>query len=488
MGKYDHLVDFLPREMEFWGVPGFSYGFWQNGEVLAKGGFGYRDTEKTLPCDADTLYGIASCSKSFNSCLIAILVDEGILDYDRPIREYIPDFQMYDPVATRDCTLRDMLAHRTGLAPHEAMWPDPNSTKADLVRRLRYLKPNAPFRSVAQYNNTIYSAIGGIAEIVTGKSWESLIEEKIFKPLGMTNSLLSAHKMYEQPNHAQGHWDWEDGKGPVPVGPWEMDVAGGACGVCSSVNDMEKWLRMHLNNGMFEGRRIVSEKNMREMHSQQAFMPMYPWSSTEIDADGCYGMAWFIQQYRGHKWIWHTGEIEGFCTIEGMVPDIGLTCFLAMSVHKPLNMPLLCSTLYTVFDELLGAEKVDWFERMHAWKGRYAGFHYHWNVDLFEGMPAPVQGTKPSHPLSAYVGDYFHPGYGTYSVEEKEGKLRMRYKDMIVLMEHYHYDVWKGIRFKEDTTVLTAPVTFVTDPYTGGIGSFILPIEPTVEPAVFVRK
>ena len=146
--------------MEYWGIPGFSYGVMKDGKVLTKGGCGYRDVEKKLPADENTLYGIASCSKSFNSCLIAMLVDDGILDYDRPIREYIPEFAMYDEFATRDCTLRDMLTHRTGLAPHEAMWPDPGITKRDLLMRLRYLKPNAPFRTVTQYNNTIYSAIG----------------------------------------------------------------------------------------------------------------------------------------------------------------------------------------------------------------------------------------------------------------------------------------------------------------------------------------
>ena len=482
---YSKLFDFLPAEMEYWGIPGFSYGVMKDGKVLTKGGCGYRDVEKKLPADENTLYGIASCSKSFNSCLIAMLVDDGILDYDRPIREYIPEFAMYDEFATRDCTLRDMLTHRTGLAPHEAMWPDPGITKRDLLMRLRYLKPNAPFRTVTQYNNTIYSAIGSIAEVVTGESWESLIENRIFKPLGMDASMLSARKMYEQPNHAQGYWNWEDGRGAVPVEPWEMDVAGGACGVVSNVEDMFKWLTLHLNEGVYQGKRLVSEKNMREMHHMQAPMHMFPWRFPEVDTDGSYGMAWFIQHYRGRKFVWHTGEIEGFCTLEGFLPDENIVIMLAMNVHKPLNMPILMTSCYTVFDRLLGDPAVDWGERLHQWNGKYDAFYYHWDVDLFKDKPAPVAGAGTTHPLSAYTGAFHHPGYGTYHVEEKDGELVLRFKDMPVRMEHWHYDVFKAHRIKEDTTVLTAPISYYMDPFTGDIAGFTLQIEPTVEPAVF---
>lgn len=111
---YDKLFDFLPAEMEYWGIPGFSYGVMKDGKVLAKGGYGYRDVEKKLPADEKTLYGIASCSKSFNSCLIAMLVDDGLLDYDKPIREYIPEFEMYDPFASKEVALRDMLHNFPG--------------------------------------------------------------------------------------------------------------------------------------------------------------------------------------------------------------------------------------------------------------------------------------------------------------------------------------------------------------------------------------
>lgn len=314
-----------------------------------------------------------------------------------------------------------------------------------------------------------------------------MIETRIFEPLGMKDSMLSAHKMYEQPNHAQGYWNWEDGRGAVPVGPWEMDVANGACGVVTNIEDMFKWLTLHLNEGVYEGRRLVSQKNMIEMHHPQAPMHMFPWRFPEVEMDGSYGMAWFIQYYRGRKFVWHTGEIEGFCTLEGFLPDQNIGIMLAMNIHKPLNMPLLMTTCYTVFDQLLDDEPIDWSERLHKWNGIYDAFYYHWDVDLFKGKPDPVQGTKLSHSLSDYTGSFNHPGYGTYSVEEKDGKLILHYKDMLVPMEYWHYDVFKAIHIKEDTTVLTAPISYYIDPFSGEIDGFTLQIEPTVEPATFKR-
>jgi len=485
--QVDELFNFLPKEMEFWGIPGFSYGVVRDGEVIARGGYGYRNIERKLPATPETLYGIASCSKSFTSCLLAILVDEGLLDFDVPIRHYIPEFALYDPVATEQVTLRDMLTHRTGLAGHDGMWPNPSIDRHEFMMRLRYLKPNASFRSVTQYSNTIYSFLGHVAEVVTGETWENLIRERIFKPLNMDSSLLSAHEMYQQPNHAQGYWNWEDGRGLVPVEPWEMDVAAPACGVVSNIDDMLKWITMHINKGEYDGKRIVSEKNMNEMHSLQAPIHMFPWRYPEIDPDGCYGLGWFIQYYRGHKWVWHTGEIEGFCTLQGFLPDEKIGIMLAMNVHKPLNMPLLATTCYTVFDRLLGYEPVDWATRLHQWKGKYEAFHYHWDVDLFKGKPDKVKGTSPSHPLKDYTGAFHDPGYGTLYIEEKDDGLIMRFKDMIVPLEHWHYDVFKAHRIKEDTTVLTAPVSYFIDPFSGKIAGFTLQMEPTVEPVVFKR-
>ena len=160
--------EFVNRELQWWNVPGVTLGICQGGKTIQTDGFGYRDIGKKLPMTGDTLGGIASCSKSFCSAVIASLVDEGVLDYDRPVHEYLPELEFYDPTATRECTLRDMLCHRTGIVGHDAMWPDAAITRKEYLRRIRFLEPNKPFRYEAQYSNTIYNLIGIIAEEVTG--------------------------------------------------------------------------------------------------------------------------------------------------------------------------------------------------------------------------------------------------------------------------------------------------------------------------------
>lgn len=169
---------FVKREMEYWNIPGLAVGVIKDGDILLEKGYGYRNLETKEPMTPYTLQGIASCSKSFTSAVLASLVDEGILDYDQPVSEYIPDFALMDPVATKEATIRDMLYHRTGLAGHDGMWPLKGVSREEYMHRLRYLQPNKPFRSTTQYSNVIYNLLGCIAERVTQKTWEELVEER----------------------------------------------------------------------------------------------------------------------------------------------------------------------------------------------------------------------------------------------------------------------------------------------------------------------
>ena len=138
--------EFVNRELQWWNVPGVTLGICQGGKTIQTDGFGYRDIGKKLPMTGDTLGGIASCSKSFCSAVIASLVDEGVLDYDRPVHEYLPELEFYDPTATRECTLRDMLCHRTGIVGHDAMWPDAAITRKEYLGHTVNFKTRKHFK------------------------------------------------------------------------------------------------------------------------------------------------------------------------------------------------------------------------------------------------------------------------------------------------------------------------------------------------------
>lgn len=477
--------DFVLEEMAYWKVPGLAIGAIHNGNVTLLRGYGKKNLADNAPVTPDTQFGIASCSKSFTSGLIAMLVDEGRLDYDTPVKEYMPGFEMYDPIATAQMTLRDMLCHRTGLPAHDALAFVDTISREELSRRLRYVQPNKPFRSVAQYNNLIYAMSGHVAERVTGRTWDDLIRERIFMPLGMTNSNTSVKDMVKAPDYATPYIDPGEGLPVREMAIWNVDLAGPAAAINTSARDMLKWLQLHIQNGVWEGAQLISERNMAEMHTPITQFDAWPWSFSEILPRTGYGMAWFIEQYRGNPLHWHTGEIEGYCSIEAVMPQARAGFVLLMNLHKPC-IPIIKTLLYTMLDNVLGLPAVDWSARFHAAKGKFKAFYYHWDANLLPDPPVP--GTSLSHEPEAYVGLYHNPGYGDFEIRHKNGMFTGVYRNCEQVMEHYHYDTFKVPDIKEDTIFLTAPLTFHINPYTGDFDRLSITLEPELAPIVFMKK
>lgn len=467
-------------DLKYWNIPGFAVAVCQNNELIYSKGFGYRNLTTKEPMTPETLGGIASCSKSFTSAVIASLVDEGVLDYDTPVVKYMPDFRLYDELATKEVTLRDMLYHRTGLAPHDAMWPDPTITREEYIYRMRFLKPNKPFRSVTQYNNTVYNLIGCIAERVTGKTWENLVQERILDPLEMKRTTLTVTDMRKDSNFAIGYFEKERGKDVEEMDPWTMDVGAPAAGVNSCCVEMLNWIQMHIDNGLYKGKRLFSEHVMEEMHKGVVDLGMFPWKCEELPLGyGYYGMAWKSVFYRGLPFIFHTGEIEGYCTLEGFLPTKNLGMMLLVNKHKP-SAPFISTMSYKIIDEALGLPSVDWSARLRGFDGIFEGIHYDWKVDLMKDV-IPVSNTKLSHDEEAYVGSFMSDAYGKIEVVYEDSKFFMIYKGWKKLMEHVHYDTFKINELKEDTIYITMPMTYHYDEMTGKIDGFFLKLEPEVD-------
>lgn len=476
---------FVKREMEYWNIPGLAVGVIKDGEILLEKGYGYRNLETKEPMTPYTLQGIASCSKSFTSAVLASLVDEGILDYDQPVSEYIPDFALMDPVATKEATIRDMLYHRTGLAGHDGMWPLKGVSREEYMHRLRYLQPNKPFRSTTHYSNVIYNLLGCIAERVTQKTWEELVEERIFKPLGMERSCLTVKEMRQDPDYATGYFERERGKKLLEMPPWEMGVGAPAAAVNTCAHEMLKWLKLHLDMGVYEGRRLFSEQVMYEMHKGAVPMNLFPWKCEEIPESGMYGMAWKSFIYRGMPFVFHTGEIEGYCTMQAMIPGKKIGIILLVNRHKPCS-PFLSTMAYTIIDHLLNLPEIDWAERLHAYDGVFGGTHYNWKVDLMPGEP--VEHTELSHKLEEYTGVYENPAYGELKVELVKNGLYLHFKDWLLPMEHFHYDTFRVRGVKEDTIFITMPMTYHYEELTGKVDGFSLKLEPEVAPVWFAKR
>lgn len=443
-------ISTIENQLNYWKVPGASIAVIKDGRLWDSFGVGYRNINKNLTADKDTQFGIASCSKSMTSALIAILVDKGLLDYDEPVTAYAPKLVMNDPMA-KDMTLRDMLCHKTGFGTHDAIWPG-DRTRDDLAESLRYIKPCTDFRGKAIYSNVMYAMAGYVAECVAGEPWDVLMHKYIFTPLGMTRTNCSANVMKKDENYSM---PYRYGNGSCnELNVWNVDLAGPAASVNSTANDMAKWLMMHIAGGRAEdGTVIIQPETFKEMHSVQSQF------EDSVDFFKCmdYSMGWKRGEYRGFEFHKHTGKIEGYSSIQAFLPKEGIGVAILTNLHSP-TVPFMYGSLYTILDELLGEECEDWPSKFHGDELPKEQDYNDCSANYFK--EEQVLGTKPSLSINEYVGTYHDKGYGTLEILEMNNELFMHYRDMEIPLKHYHYDTFQADNVLEDILLITLPVSF----------------------------
>ena len=341
--------DFITETMADWQVPGLAVGVIRNGEVVLARGFGYRDREARLPVTEHTTMAIGSNSKSFTVTLLAMLADEGRLEWDRPVREYLPDFRLYDDFATAEMTPRDLVTHQSGLPRHDNMWYGRPRTRAELFRKLQYLEPNASFRSRYQYQNLMFMAAGHLAERITGTDWHRLIDERIFKPLGMDRSNTSVRESPQSGDYALPYVLHDGALQRIPFR--NLDPMGPAGSINSNVTEMLAYIQTHLDNGVFAGRRIISEENAARMQQPQFAMPGQP-EFTEL-GQVSYGLGLRVGSYRGRKMVTHGGGVDGFVSTMSWLPHERIGVIVLGNRSGGMN-PVPVIVAYNIYDRLLG--------------------------------------------------------------------------------------------------------------------------------------
>jgi len=451
----------------------------KGGKVVFSRGFGYRDVKSKAPVDADTIFAIGSASKAFCSMAVGLLVDEGKLEWDKPVREYMPDFKLMDSFASERMTPRDLLCHRSGLPRHDLMWYSSPLSRKEIYQRLRYLEPNRDFRTHFQYQNLMYLTAGYLVEVVSGLTWEQYTQRGVFKPLGMKRSNFSVEDTKKADNYALPYMTKEHQPKETPFR--NIDAVGPAGSINSCLNDMTKWVMLHLGKGSYKGRQVISEGSIGQMHTPTMPVPSSFFSEIgefkEI-GDINYGLAWFMHSYRGPKLIHHGGNIDGFSSLISFMPDEDMGVVVLTNQNSSM-LPFLLT--FTLYDRLLGLSPIDWHQRM---------------LDIVKkGEEAEKKGeqkneelrhkdTKPSHALEAYTGEYVHPGYGPFKVTLKDGELKGLVNALELDMPHYHYDTFSGKT--EALEGMELKISFTTDA-DGNIASLSLPIEPNVKDIVFTR-
>jgi CubicO group peptidase (beta-lactamase class C family) len=474
------LADFekiVERGLKELNAPGVAMAVVKDDEVIFAKGFGYRDVEKKIPMTADTLVAIGSASKAFTTFAMGVLVDEGKLEWEKPVRNYIPWFRLYDTFAGERLTPRDLVTHRSGLPRHDLSWyNDYEASREEFVRRLAYLKPSADLREKFQYNNLMFLTAGYLVEVLTDEKWEDAIRAYVFKSLGMKRTNFSVEDSQKDADFALPYREREGKIEQIPFR--NITNIGPAGSINSSVNEMSHWLLVHLNGGKFEGKQIIGPQTLEDMHL--AHMPTGSTPAIPEVTPADYGLGWFVDTYRGHRRVHHGGNIDGFSALVSMLPQDGVGFVVLVNKNGAALTELL--TRHAT-DLILGLEPKDWIGE--AVKRKAKGEEVEKEAKQ-KKHTRRKPGTKVAHELKEYTGDYVHPGYGDLKVFLKNKELYFNYNAITTPLEHWHYETFNGKRV-DDPTFADMKLTFRTD-VNGYVASLEAPFEPTLDAILFKKK
>jgi CubicO group peptidase (beta-lactamase class C family) len=312
----DGVDEFVAAQMKEWKTPGVAVAVIQGDTVILSKGYGLRDIEKQLPVTPQTLFAIGSITKSFTVTTLGTLSDEGKLDWDKPVRDFLPKFQLNDAVASDRATPRDLVSHRTGLPRHDLLWYGSPLSRKELFERLRYLEPSKDFRQLYQYNNLMFMTAGILVEELTGVKWEDAVRKRIFEPLGMRASNFSVNDSQHAADFAQ---PYREAKEQITLVPFRnIDAIGPAGSINSNAEEMIRYVQMHMNKGKFGEKQMVSAGFATQMQSPQMVVPGEP-QFTELGASS-YAMGLTVSTYRGRKVVAHGGAIDGFNALISWMP------------------------------------------------------------------------------------------------------------------------------------------------------------------------
>lgn len=434
---YPGLERYVDAAIRTWKVPGLAIAIVRNDSVIYTKGFGVLAFGSTTPVDDRTLFEIGSSSKAFTATLVAMLVSDGKLQYDEKLADLLPGFRLYDPVANAEVTVRDALTHRAGLSRAELAWLGAGVSREEVLHRLRFLKPQSPFRSRWSYQNMMYLAAGEAAARAAGDSWDHLVVQRIFAPLGMTSTFTSVPA--DRANIATPHGLIGDSVYTKP----HMDIqdVAPAGSIVSSAHDMAQWLRFQLNDGVVNGKRLVSHVALAETHAPQILMSPGVNPRTVSDTApattlfSAYGMGWMIEDYH-HQLMWqHGGNTDGMTTAVGMLPEKKFGV-VVLSNMNGAQLPALL--MHYIFDRQLGLPMQDVSAEAFA---RYAVQRK--RADSLEAAQQRPAHAEPPVPLPAYVGTYADSLYGEAKVTLANGQLQLERGTW-----HGPLEYWNGGNFR----------------------------------------
>lgn len=432
------LDAYMAKVMKDWDAPGIGIGVVVKDRLVFAKGYGYRDYGKKLPYTPTTTQPIASNSKLFTAVAAGMLVDEGKLRWDEPIKRFVPGIRFNNDELDRSITLRDMLSHRSGVTRHDLMWYKSPFTRRELWDRLRYLEPSAPIRTTFLYNNLMYTAVGSVIEEVSGQTWEQFVQHRIFDPLGMSRSTLTVEDNIKGPEPAVPYSERRDSttlyRQPYYTAERAIAPAGA---INSSVNDLSRWVIALLNGGRVDGKQVIPAAVLRATMAPSIAMPNAALQSRGWGEllNAAYGMGRWTGSYRGHLLAYHGGDLPGFHSQVSIMPNDSIgVIVLVIGDHVA---PFYNGLSYNIYERMLGMPLTPWSERLNDIRLKNKAAATQSRTVASAGQ---VKGTHPSHPIDDYLGEYEHPAYGVLTIARGDTGMTFDLHGIKMPLTHFHYD------------------------------------------------
>lgn len=477
------LDTFINRMLKEWNVAGVTISVVEKNKVILAKGFGYKDYENKIPVTENTLFAIGSCTKAFTSSLLSFPMKDGKLDLDKPVNNYLPELRFIKDEMTNTITARDMMSHRTGLPRHDLAWYSAKTRRDSLLYIIRYFEPSTSLRQTWQYNNFMFLAQGVLAEKLSGKTWEQLIQQNLFTPLGMTASNMSMNDHQKAIDFSLGYNEKDGVINKMKF--MNIDAMGPAGSINSNAKDMANWVTMWINGGKYNGKEIIPAAYFNQAISSQMIIGGNLPTKEQSDVFfSNYGFGWFLANYRGHYRVEHGGNIDGFSTSTSFFPSDSIGVFISVNQN---GSPVPSIIRNTIVDRMLGLKFRDWHQlrKTDVEKAKAAEKEKQKADSSLRKM-----GTKPSHSLVDYTGVYKNEGYGTLIITQEKDTLKGSYNGLNFKIKHYHFDWFNFIPFADgiDADEEDGMKGLFTINVKGEIESLKLPLEGTVKDIEFTKE
>jgi CubicO group peptidase (beta-lactamase class C family) len=468
-------LDTLAAEaMAEWKVPAATLAVVQNGETVLLKAWGQRDVEAALPATAETQFVICSITKTFTATALALLVDEGRLDWTKPVLNYIPEFRMHDPIATERVTVRDLLCHHSGLPRHDWIWIPADLSPTEMMMALRHLEPARDIRTEFQYNNLAYNAAGIVAERISGQSYGEFLRTRLTDRLKMTAGFSAAELAAVSDAAVPYLVERDDERRRSKNFPITTTAAGA---INMSIASIANWMKFLLAEGEFEGQRLLSPTLIREMQAPRVYAGAAEW---EEFGPSHYGLGFGSFTYRGRRAVGHSGGWLGWSTLLRLMPErnIGIAVFTNTGGN-----PVPAILINRILDHACGDEPLPWLDRLRDMRRKNLAQQ---KSDEAAKPATRKPDTRPSHDLADFCGAYEHPAYGRVVITQDGDALHWAWRGTKSLLSHRHYDSFQLPYVFGDLNPDDLVITFTSD-RDGNIAGLSAQLEPLVPDIIFTR-